>query len=86
MAQQARVLHYIRLEMLVRGEQSSLMDPFANYAKNELLWMQTLILSSFSVSDQQPDGAHSDGPLEGQTLRVRPLQGSVHFPQTPGKK
>ena len=74
------------VERLAGNKQSSLMDPFASYAKNELLWMQTLILSSLSVSDQQPDGAHSDGPLEGQTLRVRPLQGSVHFPQTPGKK
>jgi hypothetical protein len=36
-AQKARVLHYSRLEILVRDKHPSLLDPFVGYAKNEVL-------------------------------------------------
>ncbi len=35
--QKAIVLHYSRLEMLVRDKHPSLLDPFVSYAKNEVL-------------------------------------------------
>jgi hypothetical protein len=33
----ARMLHYLRLEMLARDKHSSLLDPFKGYTKNEVL-------------------------------------------------
>jgi hypothetical protein len=35
LARGTRVLHYSRLEMVVREKHSSLLDPFVSYAKNK---------------------------------------------------
>jgi hypothetical protein len=37
--QQARVLHYTRLERLARDKHSSLLGPFVSYEENEVLWI-----------------------------------------------
>ncbi len=38
-AQQARVLHYTRLESLARDKSSSPLGPFVSYEENEVLWI-----------------------------------------------
>ncbi len=43
LAQLARVLHYNRVEVLVRDKHSRLLEPFVSYAKNEVLWIRTVI-------------------------------------------
>ncbi len=43
LAQQDRVLHYNRMEILGRDKYSSLLGPFTSYAKNEVLWIRTLV-------------------------------------------
>ncbi len=42
LAQQDRVLHYNRMEILGRDKYSSLLGPLTSYAKNEVLWLRTL--------------------------------------------
>ncbi len=39
--------------MLVRDKNSSLLDPFVSYAKNELLWMHTQILDEGRENTRQ---------------------------------
>jgi hypothetical protein len=46
LAQQERVLHYSRMEILGKDKHPSLLDPFASYAKNEVLWNALLGLYS----------------------------------------
>ncbi len=36
------VLHYNRVEMLVRNKHSSLLDLFVSYTKNDVLWIRTV--------------------------------------------